>query len=97
MKYNINKEFFPFSLFRPPISEAFLRIAVPHMKPPRRIFRDKTVDISRHAVSVGGGEQIECFLFSPKGIGENAPTTLAALSARIAFMGHCFQQEEQKK
>ena len=73
MKYKINKEFFPFSLFRPPISKAFLRIAVPHMKPPRRIFKDKTVDISRHAVSVGGGEQIECFLFSPKGVGENAP------------------------
>jgi len=35
MKYRINKEFFPFSHFTPPISEKFLAMAVPHMKTPK--------------------------------------------------------------
>lgn len=33
-KYKISKEFFPFSYFKPPISEKFLAMAVPHMKAP---------------------------------------------------------------
>ena len=44
MKYKIKREFFPFSCFRPPISKNFLKVAVPYMKPPKAIFKDKTVD-----------------------------------------------------
>lgn len=35
------REFFPWNLFAPPISERFLAMAVPHMKPPKMLWRDK--------------------------------------------------------
>ena len=47
MKYHISKEFFPFSRFTPPISESFLAMAVPHMKPPRSLFRAKDLTVTR--------------------------------------------------
>lgn len=73
MKYKISKEFFPFSHFTPPISERFLAMAVPHMKIPKSIFKDRGVDVSRHKVVSYDGEEIECLLMSPKALGKNAP------------------------
>ncbi|MBO5758040.1 MAG: hypothetical protein J6S28_10090 [Clostridia bacterium] len=49
-KYKISREFFPFSHFTPPISEKFLAMAVPHMKTPKSIFKDKELDVSRHEI-----------------------------------------------
>ena len=72
-KYKISKEFFPFSLFTPPISEKFLKMAVPHMKTPKYIFKDKELDVSRHEIESYDGKRIECFLMSPKSVGDNAP------------------------
>ena len=73
MKYKISKEFFPFSHFKPPISEKFLAIAVPHMKTPKYVFKDKALDVSRHEIESYDGERIECFLMSPKALGDKAP------------------------
>lgn len=73
MKYKINKEFFPFSHFKPPISEKFLAMAVPCMKTPKFIYRDKVLDVRRYAIQSYDGEDIEFFLMSPHGIGESAP------------------------
>lgn len=73
MKYNIKREFFPFSHFTPPISEKFLEMAVPHMKTPKYIYKDKELDVSCHEVTSYDGEKIECFLISPKTAGKNAP------------------------
>ncbi len=72
-KYKIKREFFPFSCFTPPISEKFLKMAVPHMKTPKYIFKDKELDVSRHEIESYDGEKIECFLMSPKSVMENAP------------------------
>lgn len=72
-KYSISKEFFPFSHFKPPISEKFLAVAARFMKPPKSLFRDKALDVSRHEVESYDGEKIECFLLSPKGLCANAP------------------------
>jgi len=72
-KYNISREFFPFSCFTPPISEKFLAMAVPHMKTPKYIFKDKELDVSRHEIESYDGERIECFLMSPRSLGDNAP------------------------
>ncbi len=72
-KYKINREFFPFSYFTPPISEKFLAIAVPHMKTPKYIWEDKTLDVSRYEIESYDGERVECFLMSPNTVGENAP------------------------
>ena len=65
MKYKISKEFFPFSYFTPPISEKFLAMAVPHMKTPKYIYKDKALEVSRHEIVSYDGERIECFLISP--------------------------------
>ena len=72
-KYAINKEFFPFSRFTPPISEKFLAMAVPHMKTPKFIFKDKELATSRHEITSYDGEKIECFLMSPEGLEGHAP------------------------
>ena len=73
MKYPIKREFFPFSHFTPPISERFLAIAVPHMKPPRYIYKNKELDVSRHEIKSYDGARIECFLMSPKSASKSAP------------------------
>ncbi len=73
MKYPIKKEFFPFSYFKPPISEKFLAMAVPHMKTPKYIYKDKELDVSPHEVTSYDGEKIECLLMSPKILNGNAP------------------------
>ena len=65
-KYKISKEFFPFSHFKPPISERFLKLAVPHMKPPRCLYHDEMLGVTRHEIQSYDGEMIECFLISPK-------------------------------
>lgn len=44
-KYPIKKEFFPFNHFTPPISKGFLKIAVPFMKAPRFIYKDKALSV----------------------------------------------------
>ena len=72
-KYKIDKAFFPFSIFKPPISEKFLKMAVPHMKTPKFIYHDKELDVVRHEIKSYDGKKIECFLMSPKAIAENAP------------------------
>ncbi|MBE6664940.1 MAG: alpha/beta hydrolase [Ruminococcaceae bacterium] len=72
-KYKIKREFFPFSHFKPPIGKKFLRMAVPHMKTPKYIYRDKELDVIRHEIESYDGEKIECFLISPKSIEDSAP------------------------
>lgn len=73
MKYRINKEFFPFNLFTPPISEKFLKIAVPHMKTPKFLFKDQELCVETYDIESFDKEKIQCYLISPKDIIENAP------------------------
>ncbi len=72
-KYPISKEFFPFSHFKPPISEKFLAMAVSNMKTPKFIFKDKELDLVRYEVESYDTEKIEVFLMSPKALGKNSP------------------------
>jgi len=73
MKYQISKEFFPFSHFTPPISEKFLKLAVPNMKVPKALWKDDELEVTRHEVSSYDGEKIECFIMNPKALQGNAP------------------------
>lgn len=73
MKYNISKEFFPFSHFKPPISKKFLSFVVPHMKVPKYIFKDKELDVSKHLIESFDKENIEIILMSLKNVKENTP------------------------
>ncbi len=69
-KYPIKREFFPFSHFKPPISEKFLALAVRFMKVPKYIYKDKLLEVTRYEVESFDGEKIECFLMSPQGLEE---------------------------
>lgn len=72
-KYKIKKEFFPFSLFKPPINEKFLAFVVPHMKAPKYIYKNKNVDTKRYEINSFDDEIIECFLMSSKSCDKNSP------------------------
>lgn len=75
-KYSIRREFFPFSHFTPPISEKFLAMAVPHMKTPRFLDKDKALAVTRRTIAGFDGGSIECFVMSPKVIRGIAPCLL---------------------
>lgn len=49
-KYPINREFFPWNRFAPPISEKFLAMSVPYMRPPKRLWRDKELNVTTHEI-----------------------------------------------
>ena len=72
-KYAISWEFFPWNLFAPPISEQFLALSVPHMKPPKSLWRDKELDVTTHEIISYDGDKISCFLLSPKNLPAKAP------------------------
>ena len=72
-KYPIKREFFPWNLFAPPISEKFLAMAVPHMKPPGFLRRDRELEVTSHRIACRDGASISCFVLSPKGLPQEAP------------------------
>lgn len=61
-KYAISREFFPWNLFAPPISEKFLAMSVPHMKPPKGFWRDKELNVTTHEIERHSGEKLTCFV-----------------------------------
>ena len=71
-KYAVSSEFFPWNLFAPPISEKFLSISVPHMKPPKFLWHDKELDVTSHEIESFDGGKITCFALSPKNLSKNA-------------------------
>lgn len=72
-KYPIKKEFFPWNFFAPPISEKFLALAVPHMKPPKFLWRDAELDVSTYQIPCSDGDSITCFVLSPKALSAKSP------------------------
>ena len=72
-KYAILREFFPWNLFAPPISEKFLAMSVPHMKPPKSLWRDKELDVTTREITSYDSEKITCFVLSPKNPPAKAP------------------------
>lgn len=73
IKYPIKREFFPWNLFAPPINQKFLAMSVPHMRPPKFLWRDKELDVTTHGIISYDGERITCFVLSPKCLPEKAP------------------------
>jgi len=72
-KYPISREFFPWNLFAPPISEKFLAMAVLHMKPSKFLWKDSELDVTSHEVTSYDGVSISCFMITPKCLGQKAP------------------------
>ena len=85
-KYAISREFFPWNLFAPPISEKFLSMSVPLMKPPKFLWSDKDLDVASHEIESFDGEKITCFVLSPK-------TLSKKMSCLVYFHGGGFVLE----
>ena len=72
-KYDISREFFPWSLFAPPISQRFLELSVPHMKPPKSLWKDPELNVTAHEITAYDGEKINCLLLSPEKLPPKSP------------------------
>ncbi len=86
-KYPIKKEFFPFNLFAPPISEGFVRLAQKHMKPPRFLWKDPEVRVETLTISGWQGDEITLYVLSPEGIETPAPCFLHLHGGGFVFEG----------
>lgn len=75
-KYAISPEFFPWNCFAPPISRKFLAVAAAHMKPPRFLWRDSEVEVTKQQIPSYDGETITCYVLSPRKLSGNAPCLL---------------------
>lgn len=65
-KYPIKKEFFPYSRYKPVIGKLTLKIVVPFLRPPKRIFKHPEIGVVKYKVPSFDGKNIDCFLISSK-------------------------------
>ncbi len=72
-KYPISKEFFPFSLFAPPMSRRFVLLAQKFMKTPKLLWQDPELDIETRSIPGYQDGEIEVFIISPKALPAPAP------------------------
>ena len=68
MKYKINKEFFPFSKLKPPISIPIIKLGQILIKPPKFFFEDKSVDIDKIEIPTFDKQTISTYIITPKSI-----------------------------
>lgn len=74
MKYQINKEFSPYSRFAPPIRNAKIAGFLGSlMRPPRRIWHDREVTAEKKTCKSYDGKDVDLIVFTPKGIGNLSP------------------------
>ncbi|MGN0807487.1 MAG: alpha/beta hydrolase [Candidatus Coproplasma sp.] len=73
MKYKINREFFPYNRFTPPIRSAkFAGWLGGLMKPPCRIWHDKAVRARKQVITSYDGQEIELRIFEPVALKGNS-------------------------
>ena len=74
MKYNISKEFFPLYYFSAPaVHPRIAGFFGSMLKPPRKIFRDKDLDVYTEIIDGYYGGKIKVYVMSPKSCVENMP------------------------
>lgn len=70
-KYPINKEFFPFSHFTPPVRNPRLSGFLGSlMRPPRWIWRDHEIEVTKRLIKSYDGAGIEILIIEPYGVEE---------------------------
>ncbi len=68
-KYPIKKEFFPFTLLKPPIKNPESAGKMGEMmKPPKWLWKDKEISVRREKIAGFKGEPIEVFVMEPRDI-----------------------------
>ncbi len=86
-RYPINREFFPYSRFTPPISDRFIQIAQRWMNPPRFIYRDPEIETRLQTIPAFHHGQIELYIFTPKNIPKPAPCLVNIHGGGFVFEG----------
>lgn len=98
MKYNINREFFPFSRIAMPIKNPRLAGFLGSIMPvPRWIFHDKEVSVKKEKIKGYKGEEIEILIFSPKNIDKQAPLLVYCHGGGFFFGGAGYHYKIAKK
>ena len=73
-KYNISRDYFPFSRLAPPLRDARLAGWLgSKMRPPRRVFKSRDIHSRTETLPGYMGEPIEAIIMEPRNIGELAP------------------------
>ncbi len=72
-RYPINREFFPFTVFTPPVREPFVRLAQKGMKVPGFLFRDPDVAVQTLKIPAYNDGEIELLILTPRNIRTPAP------------------------
>lgn len=68
-KYPIKKEFFPFTLLKPPVKDPESAGKMGEMmKPPKWVWRDKDISVRREVIGGYSGDPIEVLVMEPKHI-----------------------------
>lgn len=99
-KYKINQEFFPFSLFAPPIQSAKMAGWMgSKMQPPGwvRKNRDHEVSVTRETVKSYDGADISAFVIEPYGLEESAPALVYYHGGGFFFEGAWYHYKLVKR
>ena len=73
MKYKINREFFPYSKLKPPLSKSVIKMAQKVMGPPKFFFKDKSLIIDKIQFPTYDDELISSYIISPISLLDNSP------------------------
>ncbi len=86
-KYPINREFFPYSKFTPPVSRRFVRFVQKMKKTPGFIYRDPDLDVRAQLIPAFKDGQIELVIITPKGLPRPAPCFIDIHGGGFVFQG----------
>ncbi len=87
-RYPIKNEFFPYSRFTPPISEAFVRMAQKGMKTPKFIYKDPEIHTCMQQIPAFRDGRIEIYIFTPKKVQKPAPCFVDIHGGGFVFEGY---------
>ena len=87
-KYPISREFFPFNMFAPPMSEKFVRLAQKHMKTPGLLWKDPALDVKTRTIPGYQGGEIEVSIITPKDLPSPAPCLVNFHGGGFVFEGY---------
>ena len=87
-KYPISREFFPFNMFAPPMSEKFVRLAQKHMKTPGLLWKDPALDVKTRTIPGYQGGEIEVYIITPKDLPSPASCLVNFHGGGFVFEGY---------
>lgn len=85
-KYSINREFFPFSRFTPPVKSVEQAAAMgKYLKEPKWLWKAEGISVRRESIAGHGGEPIEVLVMEPDGVGDSAPCLICYHGGGFVF------------